>query len=122
MAFDTENIKYFKSLQNQLLRARTIEKMARLLGIEHRTLDYMAERPQYDEFDVPKKSGGFRHIEDPDDALKEVLSKAGKQFFIPRFDAFFAEKTVFRNKTISRTEQIYRLASDFLKILNNFTQ
>lgn len=50
------------------------------------------------------------------------LSKAGKQFFIPRFDAFFAEKTVFRNKTISRTEQIYRLASDFLKILNNFTQ
>lgn len=73
MAFDTENIKYFKSLQNQLLRARTIEKMARLLGVELRTLDYMAERPQYDEFDVPKKSGGFRHIEDPDDELKEVL-------------------------------------------------
>ncbi|MBA4848979.1 reverse transcriptase family protein [Emticicia sp. BO119] len=47
--------------------------MARLLGIEHRTLDYLAERPQYNEFDVPKKNGGFRHIEDPDNELKNVL-------------------------------------------------
>ncbi|MBA4848980.1 CRISPR-associated endonuclease Cas1 [Emticicia sp. BO119] len=50
------------------------------------------------------------------------LSKAGKQFFIPRFDSFFAEKTIFRNKTLSRNAQIYRIAGDFLEILNNFTE
>ncbi|WP_259015111.1 CRISPR-associated endonuclease Cas2 [Emticicia fluvialis] len=47
--------------------------MSRLLGVELRILDFLAVEPSYDEFDVPKKSGGFRHIEDPDDALKEVL-------------------------------------------------
>lgn len=51
---------------------RTVADLARLTGIGIYGLEYMAAQPVYDTFQVPKKSGGFRLIEDPADILKDL--------------------------------------------------
>ena len=48
------------------------------------------------------------------------LSQRGKAFFIPGFNEFFEQKTVFRDKVISRKAQVYRIAQDLSKILTTF--
>ncbi|MFN3849605.1 MAG: CRISPR-associated endonuclease Cas1 [Spirosomataceae bacterium] len=48
------------------------------------------------------------------------LSRAGKQYFIPLFDKFMNEKTIFCDKMLKRTSHIYRFAFELSKTLTNF--
>lgn len=62
--------------QSPLYKLRSRSKLANLLGIsvgELRKLSFGEDR--YRERDIPKKSGGFRHIEDPIRRLKLVQAR-----------------------------------------------
>jgi CRISP-associated protein Cas1 len=48
------------------------------------------------------------------------LSKAGKQYFIPRFHEYFEERCLFKEKMLSRKGHIYKMAADLAKLLDNF--
>ena len=52
--------------------------LARLLKVDQRKLNLLAEKPQYRTFTIPKKGGGEREIEAPSLALKNVLSRLNR--------------------------------------------
>ncbi len=75
MKIPFETTSYFKYLEWQFLKTTTLHTLARHLDQSTESLLAMAAKPQYDEFDIPKKNGGLRHIEDPADELKKTLRK-----------------------------------------------
>ncbi len=60
-----------------LLACRSLDDLARLLGIAAERLMALATNPQYREFTVPKKDGSLRYIEDPIPPLKRTLDYLG---------------------------------------------
>lgn len=55
-----------------LLACRTLEDVAGLLGVRPERILTLAAGPQYREFQVPKKNGSMRQIEDPVPPLKRI--------------------------------------------------
>lgn len=53
---------------------RSVKQLCRLLKIDSRRLNIFLKQPAYKSFAIPKKTGGERHIEDPNRELKSVLS------------------------------------------------
>jgi RNA-directed DNA polymerase len=60
-------------MQRTFCQVRSVNDLARLLETEVFALDFFAQNPAYHTFEIPKKTGGFRLIEDPDDVFKEIL-------------------------------------------------
>ncbi|MCB1505573.1 MAG: RNA-directed DNA polymerase [Hyphomicrobiaceae bacterium] len=60
----------FAWISNRLDPGRSVEDLARWLKIE--VADLQSVEPNYTTFRIPKRSGGFRTIEAPDERLKEV--------------------------------------------------
>ncbi|MCU0327246.1 MAG: reverse transcriptase family protein, partial [Spirosomaceae bacterium] len=63
----------FRLKQQLLCSVSSTFELAELLETNSNYIEKTAQKPHYDEFDMPKKSGGTRHIEDPEDNLKEIL-------------------------------------------------
>lgn len=57
---------------NRFLRCKSFNELARLLRREPLALLALASSPKYRKFEVPKKNGGVRKIEDPVPGLKQV--------------------------------------------------
>ncbi|MBV6427933.1 MAG: hypothetical protein KIPDCIKN_02456 [Haliscomenobacter sp.] len=72
---DTITIKGMESRARRFLDVQTVEQLAKILGKDPMKLAVLAALPQYREFDIPKKNGGKRHIEDPAPPLKKVQRK-----------------------------------------------
>jgi len=64
-----------KKRMERFLACDSLERLALLLGKTALNLLALAESPMYDEFQIPKKSGGMRHIEDRVPQLKRVQRK-----------------------------------------------
>jgi len=64
-----------KKRMERFLACDSLERLALLLGKTALNLLALAESPMYDEFQIPKKNGGMRHIEDPVPQLKRVQRK-----------------------------------------------
>lgn len=58
--------------RDALLACFSADDVCRLLGIRSEKLLLLANNPQYREFQIPKKNGKMRHIEDPVPPLKRV--------------------------------------------------
>lgn len=90
---DTITIPTMKKRAERFLASRSLEAMALLLGKTALPLLALAESPSYDEFQIPKKSGGMRHIEDPTPSLKKVQRKLNDYlqavYYFHRTDAAF---------------------------------
>lgn len=71
----TITIPGMRKRMERFLACKSLERLALLLGKTALNLLALAELPSYDEFQIPKKSGGMRHIEDPVPALKKVQRK-----------------------------------------------
>ncbi len=56
----------------------TDHDLAVLLELNSMGLDLLCHFKEYNEFKIPKKVGGFRLIEDPNESLKKVLQKLNK--------------------------------------------
>jgi len=53
---------------------RSVKQLCSLLKIDKRRLTIFLQQPAYKSFAIPKKTGGERHIEDPNRELKRTLS------------------------------------------------
>jgi len=56
-----------------LCSINSLNELARLLRLDQRKLALLAERGSYRTFEIPKKDGGIRQIEAPNDDLKRTL-------------------------------------------------
>ena len=65
------------------------KSLCHLLKIDQRRLLLMAEKPSYKTFSIPKKGGGEREIEAPNQSLKKVLSRLN--YFLQ--SVYFFEKS-----------------------------
>lgn len=72
---ETITINGMRGRARRFVRCQTFEGLARLLRKEPLPLMGLAMAPKYDEFQIPKKKGGFRQIENPDPPLKKVQRK-----------------------------------------------
>lgn len=72
---ETITVRGMQGRARRFLACRSLEELARLLGKTALKLLALAELPSYDEFQIPKKSGGMRQIEDPVPELKKVQRK-----------------------------------------------
>jgi hypothetical protein len=57
---------------NRFLKCKSFNELSRLLRKEPLDLVALASYPKYRQFEIPKKRGGFRKIEDPSPGLKQV--------------------------------------------------
>lgn len=65
--------------QSPLYRLQSRSKLASILGVSNAQLRELAKRDDmYREFDIPKKDGGVRHVEDPCHKLKAVQTRLAK--------------------------------------------
>lgn len=65
--------------QSPLYKLASRSKLARLLGVSSGELRALSnEHNLYTEFDIPKKSGGTRHVENPRPNLKRVQAKIAR--------------------------------------------
>lgn len=68
-----------ETLREQFYLLKTVEDIAKLLGISHRRLVYhiylVNPSERYKTFEIPKKSGGMRQISTPITALKLIQRK-----------------------------------------------
>lgn len=63
---------------NALRAASSLRELASLLGLEPKVLSYVLyinPAPKYSTFQIPKKAGGHRKIDAPNDRLKTVQRK-----------------------------------------------
>lgn len=67
----------------------SIRQLAELLRLEKRRLLLLAQNPRYKTFEVPKKNGGQRLIEDPHPSLKKILSQLNRYLQ----SAYYLEKS-----------------------------
>ncbi len=72
MANQSISIAALTALRKAFCSIRTVTDLAELLAISPQKLVAIAARPRYFTFKVPKKTGKFRLIEDPDDRLQNV--------------------------------------------------
>lgn len=72
---DTITIQGMKARMGRFLESRTLEDIALRLGKSPLKLLALSEIPEYDEFRIPKKSGGMRRIENPTPELKKLQRK-----------------------------------------------
>lgn len=72
---ETITIQGMQSRAARFLACNSLENLALLLGKAALKLLALAELPIYNEFQIPKKSGGMRQIEDPAPELKKVQRK-----------------------------------------------
>lgn len=63
---------YQQTTQNIFCQVRTVDDLARLLKTQVFALEFFAKNPSYNEFKIPKKNGGFRLLEDPEENLKAI--------------------------------------------------
>ena len=68
-------IRKLQNRSNRLLSCQSLEDIARALGKTPLKLLAIAQSPQYNSFQIPKKNGGMRLVEDPVPALKKVQRK-----------------------------------------------
>lgn len=70
---------YYPLSQSPLYRLRSRSKLAALLGVSNRELaDLSAGDSLYREFDIEKKGGGTRHVENPHPRLKAIQTKLAR--------------------------------------------
>lgn len=69
---DTITIKGMKQRADKFLAVSTFEELALLLKKNSLRLAAMAANPSYQEFQIPKKNGGKRLIENPEKELKKI--------------------------------------------------
>lgn len=69
---DNITVKGMQARAQRFIRCQTFEELARLLRKAPMALMSLAMAPTYREFQIPKKKGGFRQIEDPLPPLKKV--------------------------------------------------
>ncbi|MCB9298291.1 MAG: RNA-directed DNA polymerase [Lewinellaceae bacterium] len=72
---DTITIQGMRNRAKRFLSSGTLEGLALSLGKASLKLLALAEQPSYNEFRIPKKSGGMRRIEDPTPELKKAQRK-----------------------------------------------
>lgn len=58
---------------DEFSRVQTERHLRELLEVEAIEWLYLTERATYRDFQIPKRNGGFRSVEDPEPALKSVL-------------------------------------------------
>ena len=68
-----DSLRQFQYRRNRLLKLRTMQELSLLLGYSPHKLVLLAAAPPYREFEVPKRDGSRRHIEDPQPPLKGIL-------------------------------------------------
>lgn len=90
---DTITIPGMKKRTQRFLACNSLEALALLLGKTALNLLALAASPSYDEFQIPKKNGGMRPIEDPAPELKKVQRKLNDflqaVYYFQRTDAAF---------------------------------
>jgi len=69
---DNPTISTLSGLRGAFLALRTPGDLAELLAVSPNFLAAVADQPRYYTFEVPKKSGEMRLIEDPDDRLQPM--------------------------------------------------
>ena len=73
---------------------KTLDQLAHRLDTQVFALEFLARSPHYHEFRVPKKSGGQRMIEDPEEVLKDHLRRLNQvlqcAYFECRSEAAYA--------------------------------
>lgn len=98
MPFKVENIQNLRQRKNEFCRTATVSQLAVRLGVPLAQIEQMCQNPIYNEFDIPKKSGKLRHIEDPTEDLKGVLRNLNyylqATYFFYRTEAAFGFMTV----------------------------
>ena len=72
MPSDNPSIAQLAGLRKAFLALRTAGELAELLAVSPAHLAAVALRPWYHIFEVPKKNGEMRLIEDPDDRLQPI--------------------------------------------------
>lgn len=77
---DSITIKGMKARAARFLAAKNFEALAKLLRKPPLRLVAIAANPQYKAFDIPKKNGGKRHIENPLPELKKIQRKLNDYF------------------------------------------
>ncbi len=65
-------------LKSRICNVNSIRTLCDLLSIEERKLSLMAQQPRYKTFNIPKKDGGQRLIEVPDNNLKKILGNLNR--------------------------------------------
>lgn len=74
------SLKRYPLNQSPLFKLRNRKRLAELLGLSQADLRYLTRQADslYSEFDVPKKSGGVRGVENPRRQLKLVQAKVAR--------------------------------------------
>lgn len=72
---DTITVQGMQNRAKRFLSSGSLEELALYLGKASLKLLALAGQPSYNEFRIPKKSGGMRRIEDPTPELKKVQRK-----------------------------------------------
>ena len=65
-------VRGMKNRATRFLKIDTFATLARAFRKKPLQLAAIAANPQYDEFSIPKKSGGKRHLENPNPQLKKI--------------------------------------------------
>lgn len=90
---DDITIQGLKGRAKRFLAADNLEAMALALGKTPLRLLALADTPQYNAFQIPKKDGGKRLVEDPIPALKKVQRKLNTYlqavYYLHRTDAAY---------------------------------
>ena len=81
----------------------TTFELAGMLSVTYRTLIDLCKNPEYSHFKIPKKKGGFRHIQSPSKDLKKVHDKL-KELLTAKYvkyipDQVHGVRTSFENQT-----------------------
>jgi RNA-directed DNA polymerase len=107
-------LKSVKQQHTQFRRLRNLDELAQLLECPALELLDMAVAPKYHTFEVPKKGGGMRLIEDPEATLKQVqgqlnhLLQAGYYFHASDAAHGFVinpNKKAYRRNIVSNAQQ-----------------
>ena len=65
-----------------LCQTQSLAQLASILDLPKWHIEKLAENPHYHTFELPKKDGSFRLIEDPEESLKDFLQRLNYQLQI----------------------------------------
>lgn len=68
------SLRQLQHRRNRLTKLQTMQELCLLLGKPEHKLELLCAHGMYNEFHIPKRNGGQRHIEDPRPPLKRVLA------------------------------------------------
>jgi RNA-directed DNA polymerase len=98
MATKEDTIKSLRLRKNEFCSIGNLMDLSSKLGFPIQQINDFAQNPYYHEFDIPKKNGKIRHIEDPNDELKELLRNLNyflqSTYYFIRSDAAFGFMSV----------------------------